>query len=93
MYQFVPSKISHQLSKDHKVLKLGGFSLACATEEDGGRKDQIGTYRYMAPEVMRFDGRYSERCDVYSFGEYGLLRYNNNNNNNNLNSKFFIKII
>lgn len=56
------------LSKDHKVLKLGDFGLARATEGSRSRKTEIGSYRYMAPEVMISGGQYSEKSDVYSFG-------------------------
>ena len=69
----ISSKISHQLSKDHKVLKLGDFGLARATIGSKSRKTETGSYRYMAPEVMISEGKYSEKSDVYSFGEYGLL--------------------
>ena len=55
------------------MLKLGDFGLARATEGTTNRKTAIGSYRYMAPEVMSSDGLYSEKSDVYSFGEYGLL--------------------
>lgn len=69
----VSSQIFHQLSKDHKVLKLGDFGLARATIGSKSRKTETGSYRYMAPEVMISEGKYSEKSDVYSFGEYGLL--------------------
>jgi len=56
------------LSEDHKVLKLGDFGLARATEGTRSTKTEIGSYRYMAPEVMSSGGHYSEKSDVYSFG-------------------------
>ncbi|CAH3188203.1 unnamed protein product [Porites lobata] len=56
------------LSKDHKVLKLGDFGLARATIGSKSRKTETGSYRYMAPEVMNSEGKYSEKSDVYSFG-------------------------
>ena len=59
-----------QLSADHTVLKLGDFGLARATEGTRQTKTQIGSYRYMAPEVVTSGGRYSKRADVHSFGEF-----------------------
>ncbi|XP_068708228.1 uncharacterized protein [Montipora foliosa] len=56
------------LSEDHKVLKLGDFGLARATEGTGHTKTAIGSYRYMAPEVISTGGHYSKKADVHSFG-------------------------
>lgn len=61
-----------QLSEDHKVLKLGDFGLARATEGSRSTKTEIGSYRYMALEVMITGGHYSGKSDVYSFGEFGF---------------------
>ena len=58
-----------QLSVDHKVLKLGDFGLARTTEGTRQTKTQIGSYRYMAPEVVSSGGHYSKKADVHSFGE------------------------
>ena len=63
------SSIFPQLSADHQVLKLGDFGLARATEGTGQTKTMIGSYRYMAPEVVITGGRYSRNADVHSFGE------------------------
>ncbi|XP_020632863.1 uncharacterized protein LOC110069677, partial [Orbicella faveolata] len=57
------------LSVDHTVLKLGDFGLARATEGTRQTKTQIGSYRYMAPEVVKSGGRYSHKADVHSYGE------------------------
>ena len=62
-----------QLSEDHKVLKLGDFGLARATEGTRQTKTLAGSYRYMAPEVIKTHGRYSKRADVYSFGELNTV--------------------
>ncbi|XP_015766245.1 PREDICTED: tyrosine-protein kinase Fer-like isoform X3 [Acropora digitifera] len=57
------------LSEDHKVLKLGDFGIARATEGTEQTKTMMGSYRYMAPEVgMALRCHYSKRADVYSFG-------------------------
>ena len=61
--------IFFQLSVDHTLLKLGDFGLARATEGTGQIKTQIGSYRYMAPEVVSSGGCYSKKADVHSFGE------------------------
>lgn len=58
-----------QLSVDHTVLKLGDFGLARATEGTRQTKTQIGSYRYMAPEVVSSGGHYSHKADVHSYGE------------------------
>lgn len=55
------------------MLKLGDFGLARATEGSRSRKTEIGSYRYMAPEVMISGGQYSEKSDVYSFGEFVIF--------------------
>lgn len=49
-------------------MKLGDFGLARATEGTEQTKTMIGSYRYMAPEVMKRGGHYSAKADVYSFG-------------------------
>ncbi|XP_068731509.1 uncharacterized protein [Montipora capricornis] len=56
------------LSKDHKLLKLGDFGLALATEGTKQTKSMMGSWRYMAPEVRKSRGHYSKKADVYSFG-------------------------
>ena len=61
-----------QLSEDHKLLKLGDFGLARATEGTRQTKTLIGSWRYMAPEVMSLGGHYSKKADVYSFGEFSV---------------------
>ena len=57
------------MSVDHTVLKLGDFGLARATEGTRQTKTQIGSYRYMAPEVVKSGGHYSKKADVHSYGE------------------------
>ena len=60
------------MSEDHKLLKLGDFGLARATEGTRQTKTLIGSWRYMAPEVMSLGGHYSKKADVYSFGEFSV---------------------
>eukprot|EP00586_Coscinodiscus_wailesii_P020124 CAMPEP_0172492596 /NCGR_PEP_ID=MMETSP1066-20121228/23811_1 /TAXON_ID=671091 /ORGANISM="Coscinodiscus wailesii, Strain CCMP2513" /LENGTH=667 /DNA_ID=CAMNT_0013262317 /DNA_START=491 /DNA_END=2494 /DNA_ORIENTATION=+ len=54
------------LTKTHRA-KIGDFGLS-TTLRDGDRKltAETGTYRYMAPEVIRHE-HYSQKADVYSF--------------------------
>lgn len=64
-----------QLSVDHTVLKLGDFGLARATEGTRQTKTQIGSYRYMAPEVVSSGGHYSHKADVHSYGGKAINIY------------------
>ena len=64
-----------QLSEDRTLFKLGDFGLARATEGTRQTKTMIGSYRYMAPEVVKSGGRYSNKADVHSFGEGSLDRF------------------
>ena len=45
---------------------LSDFGLARFFEEGGAMTAETGSYRWMAPEVVRHE-RYDETCDVYSF--------------------------
>lgn len=47
--------------------KLVDFTLACFIDNEEDLKPETGTYRYMAPEVIRHEP-YSLPADVYSFG-------------------------
>lgn len=47
--------------------KLVDFSLACFIDNEADLKPETGTYRWMAPEVIRHEA-YSLPADVYSFG-------------------------
>ncbi|XP_066292396.1 uncharacterized protein [Branchiostoma lanceolatum] len=55
------------ISEDHSIFKLGDFGLARVTEGTRQTKTLIGSYRYMAPEVMSSRGHYSKKADVYSY--------------------------
>lgn len=54
------------LSRDGKV-KVVDFGLSCETMTAGDHTGETGTYRWMAPEVIRHEP-YSTAADVYSFG-------------------------
>lgn len=48
-------------------LKIGDFGLACvAPKSPANLTAETGSYRWMAPEVMRHEP-YNQLCDVYSF--------------------------
>jgi serine/threonine protein kinase len=47
--------------------KLCDFGLSCFIRPDGEPTAETGTYRWMAPEVIRHE-KYSFPADVYSFG-------------------------
>lgn len=47
--------------------KLIDYSLACFIDNEEDLKPETGTYRYMAPEIIRHE-KYSLSADVYSFG-------------------------
>lgn len=53
----------------HNTVKISDFGLSCVLEI-GSSSDltaETGTYRWMAPEVIRHEP-YSNKADVYSFG-------------------------
>ncbi|XP_060649977.1 mitogen-activated protein kinase kinase kinase 7-like [Drosophila nasuta] len=54
------------LFNDYRTLKICDFGTVkqYATENT----ELIGTISYMAPEVCTADGKYTEKCDVFSYG-------------------------
>ena len=78
----VSSGMKHLHSKEvlHRDLKSGNimldaqghakicdFGLSCFVRQDGEQTAETGTYRWMAPEVIRHE-KYSFSADVYSYG-------------------------
>ncbi|TDH73402.1 uncharacterized protein CCR75_002409 [Bremia lactucae] len=62
-------KSGNVLIDSHGTAKISDFGLSCALEI-GSSSDltaETGTYRWMAPEVIRHES-YSNKADVYSFG-------------------------
>ncbi|CAI5742218.1 unnamed protein product [Hyaloperonospora brassicae] len=62
-------KSSNVLIDSHGTAKISDFGLSCVLEI-GSSSDltaETGTYRWMAPEVIRHEP-YSTKADVYSFG-------------------------
>ena len=50
-------------------VKLADFGISTKFENSAGTEHtaETGTYRYMAPEVIRHQ-QYDHKCDVYSYG-------------------------
>lgn len=73
--EYVHSReIVHQDLKPENVLidkdfhlKIADFGIACEEEDCDVLLDNTGTYRWMAPEVMKRKP-HGRKCDVYSFG-------------------------
>jgi serine/threonine protein kinase len=62
-------KSGNVLIDSHGTAKISDFGLSCVLEI-GSSSDltaETGTYRWMAPEVIRHEP-YSSKADVYSFG-------------------------
>jgi serine/threonine protein kinase len=55
------------LDKDFKA-KIGDFGVSRLQSDNGTVTTGIGTSRWLAPEVIRGGGAYTEQCDIYSFG-------------------------
>lgn len=53
----------------HGTVKISDFGLSCVLDLSGSHDltAETGTYRWMAPEVIRHEP-YSTKADVYSFG-------------------------
>ena len=57
---------------NHRFLKICGFSLAkFAGPQYESHTSNMGTCRYMAPEVMR-GNKYNFKCDIYNLGEIAM---------------------
>ncbi|KAL0589680.1 hypothetical protein ABG067_002229 [Albugo candida] len=62
-------KSGNILIDSHGLVKISDFGLSCLLD-NGSTSDltaETGTYRWMAPEVIRHEP-YSSKADVYSFG-------------------------
>ena len=73
-----PSNIFIYGKDDKRIIKLGDFG--CATYKNENNSEQIGTYLYSAPEVLK-NLEYDDKCDLWSLGitlfelYFGLLPY------------------
>jgi serine/threonine protein kinase len=62
-------KSGNVLIDSHGTAKISDFGLSCVLDMGSSRDltAETGTYRWMAPEVIRHEP-YSNKADVYSFG-------------------------
>lgn len=72
-------KSSNCLLFPNDVLKLSDFGLAKELDQSHTISTQKGTYRYMAPEIIKTDennrAKYSKFTDIYAFGVLALEIY------------------
>jgi len=60
-------KSSNILLDSNFTPKLGGFDLSCSYLNEEELTPETGTYRWMAPEIIRHEN-YNNFADVYSYG-------------------------
>ncbi|OQR99876.1 protein kinase [Achlya hypogyna] len=74
LHTYKPSIIHRDLKSRNVLLdskkgtKLSDFGTSRAAEEDDTMTNGVGTYQWMAPEVIT-SSRYSAAADIYSFGK------------------------
>ncbi len=70
-------KPSNIFVSEYGDFKLGDFGVSRHKEHTQTNMSMQGTYNYMAPEVFRNDGNYSNTVDIYALGLvlYRLLNY------------------
>ncbi|KAK2992226.1 hypothetical protein RJ640_005713 [Escallonia rubra] len=60
-------KSNNLLLNDEMRVKVGDFGTSCLETQTQESKGNMGTYRWMAPEMVK-DKPYTRKVDVYSFG-------------------------
>ncbi|KAL9265513.1 Serine/threonine/tyrosine-protein kinase HT1-like protein [Drosera capensis] len=60
-------KSSNLLLNDEMRVKVADFGTSCLETQSRELKGNMGTYRWMAPEMIK-DKSYTRKVDVYSFG-------------------------
>ncbi|CAI9086912.1 OLC1v1020840C1 [Oldenlandia corymbosa var. corymbosa] len=60
-------KSSNLLLNDEMRVKVADFGTSCLETQSRETKGNMGTYRWMAPEMIK-EKAYSRKVDVYSFG-------------------------
>ncbi|GAA0170657.1 hypothetical protein Leryth_019668 [Lithospermum erythrorhizon] len=60
-------KSSNLLLNDEMLVKVADFGTSCLETQCQEAKGNMGTYRWMAPEMIR-EKPYTRKVDVYSFG-------------------------
>ena len=73
-----PSNMFIYEKDDKRIIKLGDFG--CSIYKNENKSEQIGTYLYSAPEVIK-NLEYDDKCDLWSLGisffelYFGILPY------------------
>lgn len=60
-------KSNNLLLNDEMRVKVADFGTSCLETQCREEKGNMGTYRWMAPEMIK-ERRYTRKVDVYSFG-------------------------
>jgi len=61
------------IERDGASIKLTDFGYSCQlTQEKRMRESRVGTLYWMAPEVLKGNNMYDERCDIWSLGVFGF---------------------
>jgi predicted Ser/Thr protein kinase len=88
-------KAENVLLDKNLVPKLTDFGVSKFSKDSEETKTvRVGTSQYMAPEICRGDGKYSNKCDVFSFGilMFEILTSNFNPFNKKLSFNLELKI-
>lgn len=60
-------KAANLLMDEYEVVKVADFGVARVQANSGVMTAETGTYRWMAPEVIKH-GPYDHKADIFSFG-------------------------
>lgn len=61
------------IENDTDAIKLTDFGYSCQlTQEKRMRESRVGTLYWMAPELLKGDLKYDERCDIWSLGIFAF---------------------
>jgi len=63
------------IERDGAAIKLTDFGYSCQlTQEKRLRESRVGTLYWMAPEILKGNWAYDERCDIWSLGVFPELK-------------------
>ena len=61
------------IERDGAAIKLTDFGYSCQlTQEKRLRESRVGTLYWMAPEILKGNWAYDERCDIWSLGVFAF---------------------